>query len=165
MAVGDTCFSWLSHTSINTTFLSKPPTTFLTCFCRVERQKYARKTVCFNQGSNSQPPGHESDTPRWGARQNDSLVMIQNKTVDSLEFRDLRLHGLQSDLELVYKASCIIYGYHIFSFSYNVFRGILSGSLKVWILWYSVNQTNILQINPFILSVEFYLWPETKPEI
>ena len=40
----------------------KPPTTFLTCFCRGERRKYARKKVPFNRGSNSQPPGHESDT-------------------------------------------------------------------------------------------------------
>ena len=40
----------------------KPPTTFLTCFCRGERQKYAGKKSLLNQGSNSQPPGHESDT-------------------------------------------------------------------------------------------------------
>ena len=32
-----TCVSWLSHTSINTTFFQKP-LTFLTCFCRCERQ-------------------------------------------------------------------------------------------------------------------------------
>ena len=43
-------------------FFPKPPTTFLTCFCRGERQKYAGKKVCLNRGSNSQPPGHESDT-------------------------------------------------------------------------------------------------------
>ena len=29
-----TCTSWLSHTSTNTTFFPKPPTTFLTCFGR-----------------------------------------------------------------------------------------------------------------------------------
>ena len=51
----------------------KPPTAFLTCFCRGERRKYTRKKVRFNQGSNPQPPGHESDTvttepPRWGKR-------------------------------------------------------------------------------------------------
>ena len=43
-------------------FFPKPPTTFLTCFCRGERRKYARKKSHLNQGSNSQPPGHESDT-------------------------------------------------------------------------------------------------------
>ena len=35
---------------------------FLTCFSRGERRKYARKKSCLNRGSNSQPPGHESDT-------------------------------------------------------------------------------------------------------
>ena len=43
-------------------FFPKPPTTFLTCFCRGERRKYAGKNVRLNRGSNSQPPGHESDT-------------------------------------------------------------------------------------------------------
>ena len=43
-------------------FFPKPPTTFLTCFCRGERRKYAGKKSHLNQGSNSQPPGHESDT-------------------------------------------------------------------------------------------------------
>ena len=43
-------------------FFPKPLTTFLTCFCRGERRKYARKKSCLNRGSNSQPPGHESDT-------------------------------------------------------------------------------------------------------
>ena len=43
-------------------FFPKPPTTFLTCFCRGERRKYARKKVRLNRGWNSQPPGHESDT-------------------------------------------------------------------------------------------------------
>ena len=43
-------------------FFSKPPTTFLTCFCRGERRKYARKKSRLNRGSNSQPPGHEFDT-------------------------------------------------------------------------------------------------------
>ena len=42
-------------------FYPKPPTTFLTCFCSGERLKYAGKKSHLNQGSNSQPPGHESD--------------------------------------------------------------------------------------------------------
>ena len=42
-------------------FFPMPPTTFLTCFCRGKRQKYAGKKSHVNQGSNSQPPGHESD--------------------------------------------------------------------------------------------------------
>ena len=52
------CFL-LSHTSTNTNFLPKPLTTFLTCFCRGERQKYARKKFRL---SNSQPLCHESST-------------------------------------------------------------------------------------------------------
>ena len=42
-------------------FFPKPPTTFLTCFCRGERQKYTGKKVRFKRGSNLQTPGH-SDT-------------------------------------------------------------------------------------------------------
>ena len=43
-------------------FFPKPSTTSLTCFCRGERRKYAGKKSRLNRGSNSQPPGHESDT-------------------------------------------------------------------------------------------------------
>ena len=43
-------------------FFPKPLTTFLTCFCTGERQKYAGKKVRLNRGSNSKPPGHESLT-------------------------------------------------------------------------------------------------------
>ena len=34
-------------------FFPKPPTTFLTCFCRGERRKYAGKKSRLNRGSNS----------------------------------------------------------------------------------------------------------------
>ena len=43
-------------------FFPKLPTTFLTCFCRGDRRKYAGKNIRFNRGSNSQPLVHESDT-------------------------------------------------------------------------------------------------------
>ena len=43
-------------------FFPNPPTTFLTCFCRGERRKFARKKSRLNRGSNSQPLGHKSDT-------------------------------------------------------------------------------------------------------
>ena len=42
-------------------FFPKPPTIFLTCFCRGERRKYTGKKVHLNQGLNSQPSGHESN--------------------------------------------------------------------------------------------------------
>ena len=63
MAVGDArvCPGFLTpvHTQL---FFPKPPTTFLTCFCGGERRIYAGKKVRLNRVSNSQPPGHESDT-------------------------------------------------------------------------------------------------------
>ena len=43
-------------------FFQKTPTTFLTCFCRGGRRKNAGKKSRLSLGSNSQPPGHESDT-------------------------------------------------------------------------------------------------------
>ena len=52
-------------------FFPKPPTTFLTCFFRGEKRKYAVNKVRLNRGSKSQPPGHECDTlatePPWRA--------------------------------------------------------------------------------------------------
>ena len=62
MAVGDAHVSWLFHTSTDTNLFPKPPTTFLRSFCRGERRKYTIKKFRLNRLSNSQPPGHESDT-------------------------------------------------------------------------------------------------------
>ena len=53
--------SWFSHTSANTTFFPKPPTTFLTNFSRGGLLNYDTKKVRLNRESNSQPPCHESD--------------------------------------------------------------------------------------------------------
>ena len=67
MAVGDShVFAGFFYTSTNTTFFPKPPTTFLMCFCRGERQKYARQKIRLYQITNSEPPGHESDTLATG---------------------------------------------------------------------------------------------------
>ena len=70
MAVGDAyVFPGFLTPVLTQLFFPKPPTTFLTCFCRGERRKYAGKKSRLNRGSNSQPPGHESDTlttePPW----------------------------------------------------------------------------------------------------
>ena len=63
MAVGDShVFPGFLAPVLTQLFFPKPPTTFLTCFCRVERRKYARKKSRLNRGSNSRPTGHESDT-------------------------------------------------------------------------------------------------------
>ena len=63
MAIGDAhVFPSFITQVLTQLFFPKPPTTFLTCFCRGERRKYAGKKSSLNRGSNSQPPGHESDT-------------------------------------------------------------------------------------------------------
>ena len=63
MAVGDAyVFPGFLTPVLTQLFFPKLPTTFLTCFCRCERRKYARKKSRLNRGSNSQPPGQESDT-------------------------------------------------------------------------------------------------------
>ena len=63
MAVGDAyVFPGFLTPVLTQLFFPKPQTSFLTCFCRGERRKYAGKKSRLNRGSNSQPPGHESDT-------------------------------------------------------------------------------------------------------
>ena len=63
MAVGDAhVFPGFLTPILTQLFFPKRPTTFLTCFCRGERRIYVGKKSPLNQGSNSQPPGHESDT-------------------------------------------------------------------------------------------------------
>ena len=71
MAVGDAhVFPGFLTPVLIQLFIPKPPSTFPTCFCRGERRKYAGKKVCFNRGSNLQPPGHESDTLTTWRQQN-----------------------------------------------------------------------------------------------
>ena len=63
MAVGDAhVFPGFLTLVLTQLFFPKPPTTFLTCFCRGQRRKHAGKKVHLNRGSNSQPSGYESDT-------------------------------------------------------------------------------------------------------
>ena len=63
MAVGDAhVFPGFLTPVLTQLYLQKSPTTFLTCICRGERRKYPGKKLRLNRGSNSQPPGHESDT-------------------------------------------------------------------------------------------------------
>ena len=67
----------------------KPPTTFLTCFCRGEKRKNARKKVHLNQGSNSQSPGHASDTlttepPMQGGKNELKLFTTQSQLLMTL---------------------------------------------------------------------------------
>ena len=72
MVVGDAyVFPGFLTPGLTYLFFPKPPTTFLTCFCRGERRKCTGKKSLLNLGSNSQPPGHESDTePPWRGSSN-----------------------------------------------------------------------------------------------
>ena len=67
MAVGDgNVYPGFLPPVLTQLFYPKTPTTFLTYFSSGERRKYARKKVFLNRVSNSQPPGHESDTLTTG---------------------------------------------------------------------------------------------------
>ena len=62
MGVGDAyVFPGFLTPVLTQLFFPKPPTTFLTCFCRGERRRFPRKKSRPNRGSNSQPPSHESN--------------------------------------------------------------------------------------------------------
>ena len=62
MAVGDVhVFPGFLTPVLMQLFIPKPQTTFLTCFCRGERQKYSGKKVRLIWGLNLQPPGHEDN--------------------------------------------------------------------------------------------------------
>ena len=63
MAVGDIyVFPGFLTSALTQLFFPKQQITFLTCFCRSERRRYAGKKSRLNRGSNPQRPGHESDT-------------------------------------------------------------------------------------------------------
>ena len=80
MVVGDSdAFPGFLTPVLTQLFFPKPLTTFLACFCRVEKRKYPRKKVRLNQESNSQPPGHEFDMltaepPGWGSSFNSTRL-------------------------------------------------------------------------------------------
>ena len=62
MAVGDVyVFPGFLTPVLPHLFFPKPPTTFLIWFWKGERWKYAGKKSRLKRGSNSQPPGYESD--------------------------------------------------------------------------------------------------------
>ena len=87
-------------------FFPKPPTTFLTCFCRGEGQKYARQKSHLNRGSNSQPPGHESDTLTteplgWGGTKKEKmLVTFSENCLHLLKDLDIEIAGQRVNEEI-----------------------------------------------------------------
>ena len=86
-------------------FFPKPPTTFLTCFSRGERRKYARKKVRLNQVSNSKAPGQESDTltpePPWRAQWNGIMKVLCNEPPFRCQKKILLLTGFKPGEKLV----------------------------------------------------------------
>ena len=87
MVVGDAyVFPGFLTPVLTQLFFPKPPTTFFTCFCRGERRKYAGKKSRLNRGSNSQPPGHESDTepPGQGLGKNEMVLVVRRRSCFSL---------------------------------------------------------------------------------
>ena len=109
MAVGDAyVFPGFLTPVLTQLFLPKPPTTFLTCFCRGERRKYAGKKSRLDWGSNSQPQGHESDTlttepPRRGIFNSEihclyGLEVLVSNDVTRVEIPSLyvKLHRLDT---------------------------------------------------------------------
>ena len=76
----------------------KPPTTFLTYFNRREKRKYAGKKFQVNRVSNSQSPGHESDTlatEERGARLNslpNDKILDQSKLKAFADYRLKVIH-------------------------------------------------------------------------
>ena len=111
MAVGDAyVFPGFLTPVLTQLFFPQPQTTFLTCFSRDERRKYAGKKVRLNWVLNSQPPDHESDTlaTRLGlfhfdtvqslSSGNGSVSVYIHSSVGSVA--DLRTEGRWFDLRL-----------------------------------------------------------------
>ena len=92
------------------------PTTFLTCFSRSERRKYAGKKSSLNWGSNFQPPGHKSDTlitEPPGQGDNLEILLHQSLTLEGgyLDFSHLielkNIHITEIYMKNQYKSSVI----------------------------------------------------------
>ena len=64
MGVGDAhALPGFSTPVLTQLFFPKPPSAFLTCFCRGESRKYAGKKKIASTGDRThKPPGRESDT-------------------------------------------------------------------------------------------------------
>ena len=106
MAVDDAyVFSGFLTPILSQLFLPEPLATFLTCFCRGERRKYAGKKSRLNRGSNSQPPGHVSNTLTteplgrgirvWGHHY--SLTYCQTTNLDSSKLKKFADNNFKFD--------------------------------------------------------------------
>ena len=139
MAVGDAyVFPGFLTPVLTQLFFPKPPTTFLTCLCRGERRKYAGKKSHLNRGSNSQPPGHESNTltiepPGQGSSQfnplPDNKILDWSNLKNSLQTTILNLMKIAESSLNGYKTPWVKEKLLVtsnFSFSLSVFKGLAS---------------------------------------
>ena len=150
MAVGDAhVFPGFLTPVLTQLFFPKPLTTFLTCFCRGARRKYARKKVRVNERSNSQPPGRESDTltteaPRRGKIQMQVLKGISNLnlTINSIQNDKMlaksKFKAFVDDNLIMDQASATGYQ-HFLLFPHCIPKLSFSGSFKKNIGWYIVS--------------------------
>ena len=138
MAVGDAYVFPGFVTPVQTLlFFTKPPTTFLICFCRGEREKCAGKKSCLNRGSNSQPPGHEWDTlttdpPGRGLWQRDNEPKGESVATEcsqlKCQFQTLQRPFLkQVHVFTMFQRRNYLYGN--FSFSYKLFHSFKETSV------------------------------------
>ena len=108
MAVGDTyVFPGFLTPVLTQLFFPKPPTTFLTCFCRGERRKNTEKKSRLNRVSNSEPAGLESDTPTteptgWG------FETIENTSEKGEYSGSFSLNGLKTCLLHIHRRNDMV---------------------------------------------------------
>ena len=112
-------------------FFPKPPTTFLTCFCRGERRKYVEKNSRIHRGSNSQPPGHESGTlttkPTGRRIQQKINNLNKIRNLESPVIITLGLHLLETGVCLNYSLTlieCNLSGFRVKEYNISPPRGL-----------------------------------------
>ena len=108
MAVGDAyVFPGFLTPVLTQLFFPKPSTTFLTCYCRGERRKYAGKKSRLNRGSNSQAPGHESNTlttepPGRGKYKDEALNIASHADIMKSNYMFVMLWNLSVISHLIF---------------------------------------------------------------
>ena len=169
MAVCDAhMFPGYLTTVLTQLFFPKPPTTFLTCFCRGERRKYAGKKSRLHRGSNSQPLDHESHTlttelPVRGFLKIWAVTYNSEKTkfcwcVNHFQSKFMVLMRLRyKSFENTVKKEEIAHIEQIFSFSHSVFYL----SLKTFCHFHQILYCR-LQALPVWKTLKFVIWERVK---
>ena len=154
MAVGDAyVFPGFLTPVLTQLFFPNPLTTFLTCFCRGERRKYAGKKSRLYQGSNSSPPSYQSDTlttepPRRGLDQSKNLSFGK-------EFKKLAWLGIKPATPFISYVYCSL-RYHGSANKPTYKHNFLVRLLLSHYVFYSIRKfvslfVNILTSDPYLL--------------